>query len=130
MNYATAAELAAYLGLDESAITSDDERLIARASEMVDTLTSGRYDPAAAAANVRTYVTRGVCAQVEMMRERGEEVGGPIQSYTAGRVSVTYGAGKDRTAARRIAPRARDAWALAGLLNTAALYRVGVYDED
>jgi hypothetical protein len=126
--YATKAELAEYLGILEADVTPNDERLIRRASDLVDALTHGRYDPDEVSEYVRGLVTQGVCAQVELFRDRGEEVGGAVQSYTAGRVSVQFGAGSNRLAPKRLADRARDFFFRAGLLNAGTLYQVGEID--
>lgn len=116
MAYATKADLAAYLGVSEADLPPDADRLLERASELIDYVTMGRADAEAHADTLR----RATCAQAEMWISEGEDVAirGPIRSFSLGKWSVTYGDGRQSGGDRQpeLAPRARQALALAGLL--------------
>lgn len=116
MIYATAEDLAAYTGKDAPA---DAQRLLARASELVDYVTRGRVD-AAVGAHLEA-AKRAVCAICEFWTNAGEPTGalsGQVKSYTAGKVSVTYAAGSEGSAGGQGLPRrAQQALMAAGLLS-------------
>ena len=116
MAYATRDDLAAYVG---SGVTLPDDaevdRLLARASELIDQKALRRIDPGcpAHAAAAR----QAVCAQVEYWLQHGEDldVTGPVLSYSIGSMSINYGVGGPRRV-DELAPRARRHLVLAGLL--------------
>lgn len=114
--YATAEELAAYTGTTAPA---DAERLLLRASELVDYVTRGRIDTTD---TDHTDAARtAVCAICEAWAHTGEPTGalsGNVQSYTAGKVSVTYAQGSGSGGGGSALPvRAYQALLSAGLLS-------------
>lgn len=117
MAYATRDDLAAYVG---PGVTLPDDaevdRLLARASELIDQKALRRIDPGcpAHAAAAR----QAACAQVEYWLQRGEDldVTGPVLSYSIGSMSINYGVGGTRRGVDELAPRARRHLVLAGLL--------------
>jgi|SRR5690625_190827 len=113
MAYATEAELAAYLGISEDDLPDESERLLDRASELIDEATRGRATGEAA--------SKATCAQVEFWLEVDEEhdIEGPIQGVIIGRLQIQYGAGPNRIAPTYLAPRARRYLRNAGLLYAA-----------
>lgn len=116
MAYATTAELAAYLGIDESDLPDDAGRLLERASEDVDYITLDRIDDDDT--DHTDAAKKATMAQVEMWLETGEQqaIGGNVQGFQVGRLQVQYGAGSNRVAPIGMAPRARRFLLLAGLL--------------
>lgn len=138
MGWVTSIELASYLGVDEAALPENPAtitRLIERATEFLDVVTRGRYDPtdATVPALVTERVKRATCAQVAMWLDSGaldsaEQVGN-IESYSAGSVSIKYAAGGS-TSNGRIAPRARDALFMSGLLYAGVRQRSGYAGDD
>ena len=125
MSYATPEQLAEYLGVDEGDLPPGSQRQLNRASELIDTVTLARYNPATADPLVIERVVRATCAQVEYWQsgEHGESVAidGAISSYRAGSVSVAYAGatGAGSAPGSGLTSRARDALFLAGLLNSA-----------
>lgn len=123
MVYANNRELAEYLGILESALPSDSVRLLTRASEDVDYLTLGRIDQTDF--DQLEAAKRATCAQVEMWISAGEDsaIRGPVQSYSIGKVSMTFagsGGGGAAGGEARFAPR------MMRILQTAGfLYRGG-----
>jgi hypothetical protein len=122
MAYATAADLLAYAGSElELPSSEEQDRLLARASELVDAITLDRVD---AEDDEHVEGARdAVCAQVEWWLSAGEdtELGMNVQGYSVGSLSLTYGQG-NRAQDVKLAPRARRHLFLAGLLDR----RVGV----
>lgn len=116
MAYATTTDLADYLGVDIQDLPADVERLLERASELIDYVTLGRSAQGGNADALR----QAACAQVEMWIDVGEDaaIRGPVQSFSLGRWSVVYGirAGTNQNTQPELASRARQALALAGLL--------------
>jgi len=112
MIYATADQVAEYLAKEASALPADIDRLLARASKMVDTRTLNRID--STDADHLSAAQEAVCAQIEYWIENNEETefSGPIRSQMAGKTLTVY-AGNGNP---RLAPRAKDALLLAGLL--------------
>lgn len=115
--YATAAAYAAYSGQTPPA---DIDRLLARASEVIDqdVTATAWYDtddsgmPTNAA--VLGAFSDAACAQVEFWAKGpGEsvDVSGPIQGVTLGSLSIQYGAGDNRIAATTVGPRVYRAFA-------------------
>lgn len=113
MIYATTTELAAYLFVDEFELSPDCPRLLARASELVDYLTTDNFDTTCS--EHLKAAKAAVCAQVEYWLSSGEETetSGQIKSFTAGKVSVTYA---DNSGKPVVAPRVSRALFPAGLL--------------
>lgn len=108
--YATAAQYQAYSGQTPPA---DIDRLLARASELVDSdVTKGAwYDTDGAGLPTNALVAAAfadaACAQVEFWGQVGESVdtSGPIQGVTLGSLSIQYGAGDNRIAAAKVGDR-------------------------
>lgn len=110
MPHATSAQLAAYTG---AAAPSDADRLLTRASEVIDAaLLTATYSVdsigTAREADVLTALQNATCAQVEFWLAGDEEddVLGPTQGYAVGGMQVQFGAGENRTAPIELAPRA------------------------
>lgn len=112
--YAEKTDVAEFLGIEVSALPADIERLIARASRLVDRMTLGRID--LTIAEHVAAASEAVCAQVEYWGENNEETEfeGAVRSRAAGKVTTIY-AGDGNP---RLAPRAYDALLAAGLLYT------------
>lgn len=122
MAYATPAELATYVGEGvELPSTEEQERLLERASELVDSVSLLRIDDTDA--DHLAAARDATAAQVEWWLSAGEdaETGPPVQSYSIGSLSLSYGVagGAHRM---RLAPRAKRHLFLAGLLDR----RVGI----
>ncbi len=124
MAYATTAELALYLGVQENELPADAGRMLDRASEEIDYWTRGRAP--GATTDGATAVKNAVCALLESWINGGEPVAaatGDIASYTAGKVSVTYAQGGQTTrsatsvAGAKLPPRAYQYLLTAGLLS-------------
>lgn len=117
MAYATIAELLTYVG-EEVTLPSEAEqtRLLERASELIDYITLDQVD-VDDDEHVEA-VKNAAVAQVGYWLEGGEQVdiSGPIQGYTIGSLQIQYGAGSNRAAPGRLAPRARSFLFRAGLL--------------
>jgi len=112
MPYATPQDLAEYLGTDPSQLPADVERLLERASELVDYLTLGCVDPSNP--EHLEAVKKATCAQVEAWMQT-DEVGdkqGTVKRFTIGRFSMDFG----EQGVPQVAPRARRYLLLAGLL--------------
>ena len=114
MAYATTEELAEYLSVDEQDLPNDSDRLLDRASEIVDYYTMGRID------NTDTEQSeaakKATMAQVEQWIEVGDEGIIKVQGLTIGDFQVQFGAGGNRTMPE-LASRARKYLFLAGLLH-------------
>lgn len=118
MPYAVKADVSAYTGIPEGDLPADIDRLIQRASELIDEYSLGRInlaDPEHAEA-----AKNAVCAQVEYwLQGAGEELAvlGSVQSFQIGNLSINYGKpGGGQTGGGELAPRARRHLFLAGLL--------------
>lgn len=116
-SYATTANLAAYLGIDESALPSDAVRLILRATDMVKYTSLNRVslsnsDHVTAAGNA-------TCAQVEWWIVNGEGTEPAIKSKSFGKTSITYADSSKPT--NGICDRARQYLFLAGLLDRSVM---------
>ena len=110
MSYATETELAEYLGLDETDLPDDAERLLDRASEMIDYYTLNRIDEEDA-----EVAKKATMAQVEQWLEMGDEGIVKLQGLTIGPFQAQFGAGDNRTIPE-LASRARRFLFLEGLL--------------
>lgn len=124
-SYGSTADLAAYLYVEESTLDADCARLLERASELIDHYTLHRYNTSAVSVDLATQteaMKKATCAQVEFWLAKGEaeDISGPIEGYTVGKVQVQFGAGSNRLAPLRLAPRARQALLAAGLLYAGA----------
>lgn len=111
MRYATAAQLTAYL--PAGAAPADAERLLDRASELIDSvLLAAVYDVDTAGsptdADAIAALVDATCAQVEFWLSSDEEddILGPTQGYAVGGMQVQFGAGENRTTPMYLAPRA------------------------
>lgn len=89
--YADAADVAEYMSVEVAALPADINRLLARASELVDYLTFGNLDVTIAAQ--ATAAQKATCAQVEFWIQAGEnsDIGREIRSYSKSKVSIAYG---------------------------------------
>ena len=112
-SYASTADLASYLYVDESTLSSDVSRLLERASELVDYYTLGRIDTDNT--NHISAAKKATCAQVEYWMNQGEDedVKRAISGYTTGKTQVQFA---DNGSHSRLAPRARQVLLAAGLL--------------
>lgn len=123
--YATEAELTAYL--PDGTVVTDADRLLARASELIDGTVTSSFavdadtdlptDPDVAAA-----LRDATCAQVEQWLEVGEE--NDIDGLAGTQVSLTDYSGKR---APKVAPRAFRILQNAGLLNLATSTTAGEF---
>lgn len=115
--YALVSDLATYLGVEESTLSTDSSRLLDRASELVDYYALGRID-ATNTDHIAAAVS-AVCAQVEYWQNQGEDedLKRPISGYATGKTQVQFADGGSHS---RLAPRARQALLKAGLLYAGA----------
>jgi len=110
--YADGAALDAYTGQPGP---PGVDRLLARASELIDYATFGKIDP-----NNEEHLAaaeKAVCAQVEQWLSMDEsiDVTGKPAAFSIGNFSMTFGAHAREP--NRLAPRARSYLLLAGLLH-------------
>lgn len=135
MAHATTAQLAAYLGTPEGDLPADAPRLLDRASDIIDRVTRGR-SIGTLGGYAAAQVVKATCAQAEfwiMGDGESSDISGGVQSYRAGSVSVTRAqgsAGSSSDLNDRLAPRARDALFLAGLLNAAVPARAMPFEGN
>ncbi len=139
--WATPEQLAAYLGVDEADLPATPEqtaRMLDRATDFLDALVLGRYNPDTAYQGVIDRMVKATCAQVEFWMsspetlDNADVVGGAVSSYSAGSLQVTYAHGSQpggRSQAQRLGPRSRDYLFLAGMLNRAVAIRSNGLDE-
>lgn len=108
MNYASSAQVAAWLG---TAAPADVERLLSRATELIDEVTRGNID--ADSTVHMTAAQAACCAQVEYWGQNREETEfeGQVVWRGIGKISTTYKDGNPI-----LAPRAYRALLNAGLL--------------
>lgn len=92
MAYATTDDLKVYLYLDTA--PDGSERLLERASELIELLMYDNYD--STKVNHVEAAKKATCAQVEYWLESGEgiNVTGPLRGYKSGDLSMQFG-GKD-----------------------------------
>lgn len=129
MVYATGEQLATWLygpGADISVLPQDHDRLLARASTVIDdVLLTATYDVDAAgnptSAPVVSALADATCAQVEFWLTGDEEddILGPLQSVVTGGQQLQMGSGPTRTTPMYLAPRAARVLRVAGLLSGA-----------
>ena len=105
--YATREDLKEYLELTDADLPSDIDRLLQRASELLDYATRNRLRGGETA-------VKASCAQVEFWLSADEsmDILGKIKSFSIGKFSLNYGDNGIPT----LAPRARRILAHAGLL--------------
>lgn len=113
-NYATLGQLATFLGTTEESLPTDADRLLTRATEVIQALTFNRID--VSDETHADVAQRATCAQVEYWIENGEDIAmkAPITSKTVRQTSVSYGGPEG--ANPTLAPRARLILRPAGLL--------------
>lgn len=96
MAYATTTDLAEYLGVTVGELPSDAERLLDRASELVEHAMFNNYD-----SSITEHVEaakKATCAQVEFWNNIGEGtaiVGRNIEGYKSGDLSMSFGKGSN-----------------------------------
>jgi hypothetical protein len=129
MTYATKAQLATFTGVAEGVLPADSERLLKRASELIqDSTASAVYDvdssglPTLAAAV--TAFSEATCAQVEywLAGDEEDDVLGPLQGMSVGNQRQQFegsGAkgGSSRVSPMYLAPRADRILRLAGFMS-------------
>jgi len=114
MAYATTTELADYLGVDEAGLPDDADRLLDRASEMIDYYTLNKIDT-----NKESHeeaAKKATCAQIEQWIEMGDEGIVKLQGISIASFQAQFGAGENRMLPE-LASRAKQALFKAGLLN-------------
>jgi hypothetical protein len=123
--YATTAQLASFLDVDEADLPDDADRLLERASEVVDSRVRVPYDVDDAGLpsdpDIAAAFAGATCAQVEAWIAHGGDTaavkGGQVRSFTSGKLSVTYAQGSAAGGrSDQLAPRASLLLARAGLL--------------
>ncbi|HEY3378531.1 MAG TPA: hypothetical protein VGL77_13650 [Armatimonadota bacterium] len=118
MPYASLTQLADYLGVDVSTLTSNDARLLERATSSVRYLTSRAVaipaDPDTATTDKEIACRDAVCAQVEFWRMNGEALAFEpgVAQETHGKVQIQFAGGERQ----RYAPRLIEALSQEGLL--------------
>lgn len=103
MAYADKDELADYLGKDKADLPDDADRLLDRATELIDYYTHHRID--SDDSDSTEVAQKAVCAQVEWWLNHNDELGlkSHVQSYSSGDYSVSFSEG----GLPALAPRAR-----------------------
>jgi hypothetical protein len=114
MAYADRAALAAYLYVDVTTLTSDDDRLLDRAADLLDVFVVNcdptNSDQAAA-------LSKASCAQVEWWRRNGEtEVNPSLKARIVGHTRAYFRDDDSEGAFNDLCPRARKVLQIAGLL--------------
>jgi len=111
MAYATLTELADYLGVQEVDLPDDAERLLERASELIDYYTLGRIEAGetASEATVRQYEWWSQFDEFNTQQFFSSIQIGPFQASNAEQ--------KGQSGPPELAPRARQLLLLAGYLN-------------
>lgn len=119
MNYTTTTAIAAKLSIETTDLPANAEHLITVASEMMDAATQNRLNVTNADIQIGyqdklTAMADAVAYQMQFWMENGEDAdfGPSVVSYTASRVSQTFG-----DDGSRLAPRARQRLLTAGLLS-------------
>jgi len=118
MAYATLSDLAEYLGVQESELDDDSQRLIFCASMLIDMYTLGRIDP-----NNGRHMNAAklaTCAQVEFWQATGDPLGvlSMFGSLSLGSFSASLGSTQNSLSNMPLAPRAYQALFMEGLLYT------------
>ena len=115
MAYATTAELAEYLGTDESSLPEDVPRLLERASELIDYITRNNVD--VSIIKHEEAARKAACAQYEWWAEIGDELGlmSQISSMSIAEFSFSGGSSQ-QSELKKVAKRAEQYLNLEGLL--------------
>ncbi len=115
--YATSAQLATYLGVEEAALPADVARLLNRASEDIDAAALPNVIDITVTAQA-TAAQNATCAQVEYWITAGESVSlfEGIRSFSLGKFSMDFAGRDGQGAMTRLGPRARQFLLRAGLL--------------
>lgn len=114
MSYATTTQLATWLGIDEEDLAADADRLLERASELIDEEVVAPYDDEDT--DVLEALADATCAQVEFWNEVGEE-----HDTTGQRGSISVEGLSIARLPGTLAPRARRALARENLLSRSVL---------
>lgn len=116
MAYATLAELADYLGVQENDLPSDAERILDRASEVVDYITLGRIDESDT--EQADAAKKATMAQYEWWSQIGDELGilQQVNQMSIGEFSFGGAGSNSQAQISQISPRAEHYLFLAGLL--------------
>lgn len=112
--YATTEQLAEYLHINEGDLPDNAERLLERASELIDYYTLNNIDEENT--DHMKSAKKATCAQYEWWAETGDEFGlmGKVSSMSVG--SFSYSAA--RNSLPKLSPRAQHYLFLEGLLYT------------
>lgn len=116
MAYATKDELATYLDVDKTEIEGDVDRLLDRASDLIDYHTLNRIDTDDT--DQEEAAKNAVCAQFEYWSEIGDELGimQQIGQMSIGEFSFGGAESDSQANITRLAPRAKQYLMLEGLL--------------
>jgi hypothetical protein len=106
--YATTAELATYLGLEEAALEPESARLLRLASDLIDYVTLNRVDTENT--TMMSRVTDATCAQVEYWLETGDANGIVAQASKMG-----FGSFSMDGSLSMLGPRTRQILTMVGL---------------
>lgn len=114
MAYATKTDVASYMGVNESELPADIDRLLERASELMDSVTFGFLEQT----NDQDYLDaaqKATSAQIEYwLNSAGEQtdVQGNVENYSVGSFSLEMSGGIPK-----LAPRAHRFLRYVGLMN-------------
>jgi len=118
MSYATLADLASYLGVQEFELDDTSQRLLDCASMLIDMYTLGKI-------NVNNYLHMeaaklATCAQVEFWQATGDPMGvlSTFNTLSLGSFSATLSNAQNSSSNLPLAPRAYQALFMEGLLYT------------
>ena len=127
--YATAAQLAAYLGLTVETLPAGYSRMIDRASDEIYSAIRRRYD-SSNALHVEA-VKNAACAQVEFYDSISEDVsiGGGVSSFTAGKISMSF-SDRLKNSFGVLCPRAKQYLNNVGLLYSRVMISYAEDDDD
>jgi len=118
MSYATLADLASYLGVQEFELDDNSQRLLDCASMLIDMYTLGKVD--ANNPNHMEAAKLATCAQVEFWQATGDPLGvlSMFGSLSLGSFSASLGSTQNSPSSMPLAPRAYQALFMEGLLYT------------
>ena len=118
MAYATLADLASYLGVQEFELDDNSQRLLDCASMLIDMYTLGKVD--ANNPNHMEAAKLATCAQVEFWQATGDPLGvlSMFGSLSLGSFSASLGSTQNSPSNLPLAPRAYQALFIEGLLYT------------
>jgi hypothetical protein len=116
MAYATIADLASYLGVNEFELDNNSQRLLDCASMLIDMYTLGKVD--ANNPNHMEAAKLATCAQVEFWQATGDPMGvlSTFNSLSLGSFSATLSNTQNSPSNLPLAPRAYQALFMEGLL--------------